>query len=827
VASPERVTACLIVQDEQERLPEALRSVAFCDEIVVVDGGSRDATVALARAAGTRVIENPWPGYARQRNVALAAARTEWVLELDADERVTPRLAASIRALLANPSPDVDVGAMARRNRFLGATLGASARYPEYRFRLFRRAGRLHDERLPVHEGLPAEGRTVVLEGDLLHELADSLGEAVRDVWGYARLQARYIGRPPTAGAYVVGILARPAAKFAYRLTLAGGWRDGWRGIFKIGLDCASDAAVWLFVLLRGLGAGEPPEATVATPGEHFGSTWGSRERPQKLLAVAAGEPHASRAAAWLAAAGAAGADTALITDVARTELNGVRLRHVPRVGPLEVLRAVEAEQQLLPATALVAEGRRARMALWLLPSRLRGDAGTLEPSRSSPAEAIGRSAAAASPVSAARMRRASSGERWPQIVLIDPYNAGLSLARRMTRLGAPVTVLEGEPIVGRSRGVNSVIAPFEAGGGPWLAALQRIAAGSQQAVVLTGTDRGSAWLADNADRLPANVRAFEHRDSAHLELMNKGEADQIARRAGVAVPWAARLRDPERFAQVAVEAPWPCVVKPVLSHEWRSRYGEVRAFLANDAVEAEQVLSRPLADGTEMLLNQYIPGGDEDVEEAIVVRLADGTYPVRFGCRKLRQYPTGFGETALGESSPLPETTAIAQRVLDEAGFVGVAGVETKRHADTGERWFLEVNVRLPAQWGLGDACGVQSSPRLVKTLSGCDPGPQPPLRPGVRLVQPDLDRHVVSSSIRRAPTHRRPAVIWRLLRSYSGARELGVFDPRDPAPGLALAGLFLGRRLARLRTRLRGRGDPLRTPSGTADGAGRGRTA
>jgi predicted ATP-grasp superfamily ATP-dependent carboligase len=409
------------------------------------------------------------------------------------------------------------------------------------------------------------------------------------------------------------------------------------------------------------------------------------------------------------------------------------------------------------------------------------------------------------------RARRVPSTERWPEIVLIDPYNAGLSLARHMTRLGAPVTVVEGEPIVSRSRGVKSVIAPYEAGGEPWLGALETIAATSDEGVVLTGTDRGSAWLAQHSDRLPANVRAFERADGAHLRLMNKGEADQIARRAGVAVPWAARLSDPEQFARLALEAPWPCVVKPVLSHEWRSRYGEVRAFLANDAAEAERVLSRPLADGTEMLLNQYIPGTDEDVEEAIVVRLGDGSYPVRFGCRKLRQYPTGFGETALGESSPLPETTALAQRVLDEAGFVGVAGVETKRHAGTGERWFLEVNVRLPAQWGLGDACGVQSSPRLVRALSGDELGPQPALRPGVRLVQPDLDRHVLLSSIGRAPPRRRPAVIWKLARSYAGARELGVFDPRDPGPGLALAGLFLGRRLARLRAHLGGSGERL----------------
>jgi D-aspartate ligase len=417
---------------------------------------------------------------------------------------------------------------------------------------------------------------------------------------------------------------------------------------------------------------------------------------------------------------------------------------------------------------------------------------------------------------------RRSPTERWPHIVVVDPYNAGLSLARRMTRLGARVTVIEVEPIVARSRRVQSVITPFQSDGEPWLRALQTLAAGSQEGVVLTGTDRGSEWLVHVADRLPANLRAFEHPRSAHLALMNKGDADRIARRAGVAVPWMARAREPEQFARIADEAPWPCVIKPVLSHEWRARYGEVRAFLAGDAEQAEQVLRRPLRDGMEMLINQYIPGGDEDVEEAIVVRLADGSYPVRFGCRKLRQYPAGFGETALGESSALPETMQIARRVLDEAGFVGVAGVETKRHADTGARWFLEVNVRLPGQWGLGDACGVEASQRVVRALRGDQLGPQPPLRAGVRLVQPDLDRHVVLSSVRTAPARRRPALLWELARSYSGARELGVFDLRDPGPGLAMGSMFLSRRAARLRARLRRNGDLLRRPSGRVDGDG-----
>jgi hypothetical protein len=371
VASPQRLTACLIVQDEQERLPEALQSVAFCDEIVVVDGGSRDATVALARAAGARVIENPWPGYARQRNVALDAARTEWVLEIDADERVSPSLAENIRAFLANPPVGVGVGAMALRNRFMGAMLGPSAKYPQYRFRLFRRAGRRHDERLPVHEGLPAEGSTLVLEGELVHELAGSLGEAVGDFWRYARLQSRYVSRPGRAKAYAVGILARPAAKFAYRLVLEGGWRDGWRGTLKIGLDCGSDALVWVFVLVNGGRPRDAQELTAGAVGEHFGSSWGKREGPEKVVAVAAGEAHARRAAGWLASLQSAGTETALISDAANAELDGVRLHRVSHIGPLQVLRALEAEHQLLPAKALAAVGRRARVAVRLLPTRL------------------------------------------------------------------------------------------------------------------------------------------------------------------------------------------------------------------------------------------------------------------------------------------------------------------------------------------------------------------------------------------------------------------------------------------------------------------------
>lgn len=173
--APQRISACLIVQNEQARLAAALESLAFCDEIIVIDGGSHDRTIEIARAANATVIENPWPGFAAQRNLALDAATTEWVLEVDADERISPTLRASIETLLADPPASINVAIFALRNRFLGGLLGPSAKYPAYRARLFRRGSYRHDESRAVHEGIELRERPAVLDGDLEHELAGSL----------------------------------------------------------------------------------------------------------------------------------------------------------------------------------------------------------------------------------------------------------------------------------------------------------------------------------------------------------------------------------------------------------------------------------------------------------------------------------------------------------------------------------------------------------------------------------------------------------------------------------------------------------------------------
>jgi D-aspartate ligase len=392
----------------------------------------------------------------------------------------------------------------------------------------------------------------------------------------------------------------------------------------------------------------------------------------------------------------------------------------------------------------------------------------------------------------------------WPHVVVLEPESAGLALGRTMVRAGARVThvVAPGHDWETRSRGVGRVVAPYSPDGEPWLAELQRLAADGDELVVLPMSDRGSELLWAAADRIPSNVRAFELSGDAHQVLMDKGTAEGIARRAGVAVPWTQVVSSVAELDALAAEAPWPCVVKPIFSHAWRERYGEERVFVVHNAAEAAARLEQPLHDGIGMLLCQYIPGGDADVEEAIVVRLADGSYPVCFGCRKLRQSPSGFGATSVGFSDPLPETTALARAVLDEAGFIGVAGVETKRHRDTNERWFIEVNVRVPAQWGLGDACGAEASTRLVTALAGRELGPAPTPRAEVGIVVPVLDAKVIRNRLRELPLRRRPLELVRLLRPYLKARELGLLDLRDPGPGLAAARAIVWRTLARVRS-------------------------
>ena len=386
-----------------------------------------------------------------------------------------------------------------------------------------------------------------------------------------------------------------------------------------------------------------------------------------------------------------------------------------------------------------------------------------------------------------------------PPVALLDPYNGGLSVARSLVRSGTRVAVLAGtsDGFIARSRGVDGEVVPASEPARRQ-AALERLAERGFRGV-LTGGDAASEWLALERERLPASLATFERDDDGHVPLMGKATADVIARRAGVPVPWTRPAGTIGELDRAVREAPYPAVLKPVLSHAWRAVFGDDRVLLVHGEALARAQGERALAADLPMVMSEYIPGGDDDVEEAIVVRAPDGSYPVAFGCHKIRQFPVGFGAASLCEIADLPESMALARAVLDEAGFVGVAGVETKRHAGSGVHYFLEVNVRIPTQFGLGDAAGLDASRRMARMLLGHDVGPQPPVRRRARLLFPQQEVRAARAALRAAPAGERLATAHRLLRSYAGVRDLGILDPRDPGPGVALVGQVLRRRLQR----------------------------
>ena len=185
------LSAVIIARDEEDRLAAALQSLAFCDERLVVDAGSSDRTVAVAEEHGARVIVNtPWPGFVAQRTLAVAAARHDWVLALDADERVTPALRAEIEALRTRDFPTHAGWRVPRLSHYLGVWVRHTDWYPDLQLRLFDRRRGAWQGGL-VHESVRVEGTVGRLAGDLEHFPYRDISDHMRRIDGYTTLWAR------------------------------------------------------------------------------------------------------------------------------------------------------------------------------------------------------------------------------------------------------------------------------------------------------------------------------------------------------------------------------------------------------------------------------------------------------------------------------------------------------------------------------------------------------------------------------------------------------------------------------------------------------------
>ena len=223
------LSAVLIAQNEDQVIADALASVSFCDEIVVVDSGSSDRTREIASAAGARVITNaPWPGFVAQRDFAVRAARHDWVLAIDADERVGRALADEIRAL-RDRGFTVAGYRIARVAFYLGRWIRGTDWYPDWQVRLFdrTRAGWQGDL---VHESVAVRGPVQKLRGELEHHPYADIADHLRKIDSYTTLwaqQARAAGRRSN----VVDTAAGAAWAFFRNYVLRRGWLLGSAGL--------------------------------------------------------------------------------------------------------------------------------------------------------------------------------------------------------------------------------------------------------------------------------------------------------------------------------------------------------------------------------------------------------------------------------------------------------------------------------------------------------------------------------------------------------------------------------------------------------------------
>jgi (heptosyl)LPS beta-1,4-glucosyltransferase len=240
-----KISATIITFNEAANIGDACKSLAWADEILVVDSGSTDQTCQIAEACGARVITREWPGFALQKQFAVDQAAYDWIFSLDADERVSDELKASIDKLREEPETSLADGyRIPRRSYYQGRWIKGGGWYPDYQMRLFRKPRGAWEPRL-IHESvkLNSGARTEKLAGDILHYSVRDAAHHHRMIGErYAPLAAQQMFEAGRHTSVLKIAIAAPSA-FVRSYILKGGFRDG-----LAGLSIASFAAHHAFL---------------------------------------------------------------------------------------------------------------------------------------------------------------------------------------------------------------------------------------------------------------------------------------------------------------------------------------------------------------------------------------------------------------------------------------------------------------------------------------------------------------------------------------------------------------------------------------------------
>jgi glycosyltransferase involved in cell wall biosynthesis len=236
---PQTLSVAIITKNEEANLARTLASVRFADQIVVLDSGSTDRTVEIARAANATVYQEPWAGFAAAKNSAIAKCTGTWVLSLDADEELTAELQTEIRTLL-HSDPPADAYFIRRRNLFLGRWIKHGGFYPDPKLRLFRRASdsvitppRFQDR--PVHETIAFDGKAATLDHDLIHHAYPTLENYIEHMDRYSTLGGELLvasGKTSRSWpAFVCNVSLVPELTFLWNYVFRLGFLDGREGL--------------------------------------------------------------------------------------------------------------------------------------------------------------------------------------------------------------------------------------------------------------------------------------------------------------------------------------------------------------------------------------------------------------------------------------------------------------------------------------------------------------------------------------------------------------------------------------------------------------------
>jgi glycosyltransferase involved in cell wall biosynthesis len=249
------VSCTIVCQNEAAVIDRCLGSVAWCDEIVVVDGGSDDGTVERARRYTDRILHHPWPGYRAQKQYALDHAASEWVLNVDADEVVTAELAAEVRRVLADGAPGVNGFAVPRLVCYLGRWWFHGGWYPRRIIRLMRRSAARWGGVDP-HERAEVSGRVQRLRWPILHYTYTDVSDHLRSLNKLTGIAA-VAARAPRIGAG--RLFAEPLWRFLRAYVVQRGVLDGFPGLFV-----AATGAFYVFLRWAKVRERETGDATAA-----------------------------------------------------------------------------------------------------------------------------------------------------------------------------------------------------------------------------------------------------------------------------------------------------------------------------------------------------------------------------------------------------------------------------------------------------------------------------------------------------------------------------------------------------------------------------------